>query len=45
MEAHNELFGLIVADVLIAALVAAAVVLIGVFTYRVIMRTRRRSAK
>jgi len=37
----NEQFGAVMADVIISALVAAALVLLGVFVYRVIVRTRK----
>lgn len=41
----DEIFGAVVADVLISALVVAALTLLGVFVYRVIIRTRRRAAR
>lgn len=41
----NAQFGAVMADILISALVAAALVLLGVFVYRVIVRTRKRAAR
>lgn len=37
----DEVFGAIMADVIITGLVAAALVLLGVFVFRVIVRTRK----
>ena len=41
----SEVFGAVVADTLISALVIAALVLLGVFVTRVIVRTRKRAAR
>jgi hypothetical protein len=41
----DQLFAIISADVITSALVIAGLVLLGVFTYRVIVRTRRPARK
>lgn len=41
MNTADQLFGIIAADVLIGGLIIAAMILLGVFVYRVIVRTRR----
>lgn len=41
----DEVFGAVVADVLVSSLVVAALILLGVFVFRVIVRTRKRAAR
>jgi len=41
----DEIFGAVCADVIISALVICGLILLGVFTYRVIVRTRKRATR
>ena len=41
----DEIFGAVCADVIISALVICGLILLGVFTYRVIVRTRKQVRK